>query len=283
MHLTPSAVSQQVRQLAAEVGVALLERDGRSVRLTPAALRLLEYSHLTAAAWEAVLSDLEEMGSDGRVRGPLPIGGFATAIPSLIVPAAAEMTTNHPDVELTVRETNTADSLTLLLQEAVDVAVIAAPGIPAGGDPRFEQRTLVDDPQDLVVALDSAILGRDAVQLNDLAQQRWIEPHIDQRRLIEAACAMEGFGPNFTHQADDWNAVLAMVASGMGVCLYPRMSPIGNALVRRVSLAGSSPPVRRVLTCIRSGSARRPAIAAYMACLDAQSGSGDRHCDGREQ
>ncbi|MFB9837268.1 LysR family transcriptional regulator, partial [Actinoallomurus acaciae] len=52
LHLTPSAVSHQLRQLARETGVALLEPDGRRVRLTPAGRALVAHADALHAGWE---------------------------------------------------------------------------------------------------------------------------------------------------------------------------------------------------------------------------------------
>ncbi|MDJ0362542.1 LysR family transcriptional regulator [Rhodococcus sp. H29-C3] len=269
MHLTPSAISQQIRQLSDDVGASLLEREGRSVRLTPAAHTLLRYSHRAAAVWEEARADLDLLVTgDERLTGHLAMCGFATAIPSLVAPTAHSLTKESNRVTVSVREASTAESLTLLLQQSVDVAVIAAPTNLPFGDPRFEQKTLLDDPQDLVAASNGPLGQLETGRLQDADREYWIEPHIDQRRLIEAACSMEGFVPNFRHQANEWNAVLALVKAGMGVCLYPRMAPLNTPGVHRIVLSGSNLPIRRVLTCVRAGSSRQPLISRTLQLLE---------------
>lgn len=267
MYLTPSAVSQQIRQLAEEVKADLLEREGRSVRLTPAAHRLLEFSYLASEAWEDTRADLETLSVGDRLSGHLSVSSFATAIPALVAPAASSLCSQTPEVTITVQEMGTTDSLDHLTQQTVDLAILAAPTNPPLDDPRFEQSNLVDDPQDLVVAQSSNITSQGVSRLRDVSDESWIEPHIDQRRLIESACEMEGFAPRFTHQANDWNAVLALVAAGMGLCLYPRMAPLDRSGVMRVPLTGTNLPIRRVLTCIRAGSGQRPVINAFLKSL----------------
>lgn len=122
MHLTPSAVSQQVRHLGTEVGTALLERRGRSVRLTPAARTLLRYAHQVVALWETTEAALDATGR--QLSGELTVCSFATAIPALVAPVAASLMAEHHDVTITVREASTADSLTELLHRDADIAVI---------------------------------------------------------------------------------------------------------------------------------------------------------------
>lgn len=265
MHLTPSAVSQQVRHLATEAGTPLLERRGRTVRLTPAARTLLGYAHQVVALWETTRAALDATGR--QLAGELAVCSFATAIPTLVAPVAAALTADNHDVRITVREASTADSLTELLHHDADIAVVPAPNNPPLDDPRFDQQPLLDDPQDLIVASDSPLASRDQVRLQDLSSATWIEPHRDQRQLIEASCAMEGFTPQFSHHADDWNAALGLVQAGLGVCLYPRLAPLTTTGVRRIQLAGPRQPVRRIQVCTRAGSGQLPLIAEVLRQL----------------
>ena len=91
---TPSAVSQSLAQLERETGVALLERDGRRVRLTPAA-------HGLVAATDRVLAELDaaeaELAAEHEtVRGEIVIGAFPSAAAGLVVPAVAELDGSIP-------------------------------------------------------------------------------------------------------------------------------------------------------------------------------------------
>src|SRR5690625_3770043 len=77
---SPSGYSRQLRGLADELGVELLEQHGRKVRLTPAAQRVVAYAHNTHAAWEETKSSLtEETGAR-----PLRLGAHPTALSALI-------------------------------------------------------------------------------------------------------------------------------------------------------------------------------------------------------
>src|SRR4051794_13584646 len=84
LHFTPSAASQQIRQLGRDLGVALLEPHGRRVRLTPSAQRLLRHADAIEARWEQAEVDLR--GCDGQPSGRLRVCGFASAISNLLTP-----------------------------------------------------------------------------------------------------------------------------------------------------------------------------------------------------
>ncbi|WP_052864193.1 LysR family transcriptional regulator [Streptomyces niger] len=269
LHLSPSAVSQQLRQLAGEVGVEILRREGRQVRITDAGHVLLGHADELYAQWERVRADL------GRhARSPyrtLRIGGFASSVGALLAPVAAELRTADETVETHIGETDTAESFRQLLSGQLDIAVlIPLADSPALDDPRFVQRPLLDELQDLVVPAGHRLAGRTGVTLLDAATEEWISAHHDQERLTRALCTAAGFAPRMTHHADEWQAVLSLVTHGLGVCLVPRLvSTSGHPGVVRVPVHGDPRPSRRVLTCVRRGSEEQESIARGLAALRA--------------
>src|SRR5690349_13444825 len=102
LHLTPSAVSQQLAALEREVGEPLVEPDGRSVRLTAVARVLVRRADEIFAQVESLRSELAEHA--GGERADLRIGSFATAITHLVAPAAARLRASHPGIRLEVSE-----------------------------------------------------------------------------------------------------------------------------------------------------------------------------------
>src|SRR5579862_3156000 len=95
---TPSAVSQQISALEREVGAELLERVGRGVRPTDAALLLCQHAERVLGAIEeaeAALSALRA-GKLGRLR----LGAFPTAGSALVPEAIAAFERIHPGVRL---------------------------------------------------------------------------------------------------------------------------------------------------------------------------------------
>src|SRR6187431_2824859 len=99
--LTTSTVSQQIAALAREVGTALVEPEGRRVRLTPAGRRLAEHAVTILAAVETARLDLDP---DAEPAGTLRVAGFASAVRRSLLPAMAELATSYPRVEVMVHE-----------------------------------------------------------------------------------------------------------------------------------------------------------------------------------
>jgi DNA-binding transcriptional LysR family regulator len=272
LHLTPSAVSQQLRQLAHEVDVPLLEPDGRRVRLTPAAITLLRHADEIAARWETARGDLQT--GSGRTAATLRLSGFTSSLRTLVVPAVEHLRVREPDLTVRVMEVETAVAFGRLLTGEIDISVtLPNQGGPPLDDPRFEQEPLLDEPLDLLVRRDHPLAGTGGVALEEVAREPWILPApgtCDHQEISAAACAAAGFTPKVAHEAMDWPAVATMVAAGLGVCLKPRLVRVPSELpVMAVPLTGRAAPHRRLLTCTRRGSRSQPHIAAGLDALTA--------------
>ncbi|MFF4367426.1 LysR family transcriptional regulator [Streptomyces sp. NPDC001594] len=265
LHMTPSAVSQQLTNLARQLGVVLLEAQGRGVRLTDAA-------HLVLRHTEAVFAQLERADAElagylaGEV-GEVRVGAFSTAIPSLVVPAVAALERDHPGVAVHIRETDAAESYDLLSTGAVDLALSLAAHTPGPTDARFTRFTLLEDPLDVALPPEHPLARTPLVRLADLSAERWIYGGSGPwSEITRSACEAAGFLPRQAHSASGWTAILAMVEAGMGVALVPRMvSSRASGVVVRV--LAHDRPTRHVFAATRRGAEAAPALAAVVRAL----------------
>jgi DNA-binding transcriptional LysR family regulator len=122
---TLSAVSRSLMQLEREVGVTLLERDGRRLRLTPAARGLVARADRVLEELDAAEAELA--AEHQAVRGNVVIGGFPSAAVGLVVPAIADLSERHPELSCTVREHEPEDGLPLLRSGELDVWISVCP------------------------------------------------------------------------------------------------------------------------------------------------------------
>ncbi|MER7376130.1 LysR family transcriptional regulator [Streptomyces lanatus] len=267
LHFTPSAASQQIRQLARDLDVVLLEPQGRGVRLTSAAESLLAHADAIAARWEEAELDLRAEYS--APAGQLRVSGFPMSVPVLLAPMAVRLRERHPRLTVRIRETGAPESFDLLFEGEADLAVVeVTPHNPTLGDARFDQQPLLDDPYDLVVHADHPLAGRERVDLAEAAHEDWIAPVLGSpcRPRVMEACGAAGFTPDVLHHALDWNVTAHLVAHRLGVALVPRLAQLTPHLpIARVRCTGD--PHRKVLTCTRRGCRERPAVAAALAEL----------------
>ncbi|MCU1644549.1 MAG: HTH-type transcriptional regulator TsaR [Nocardia sp.] len=271
LHLTPSTVSQQLRGLARDFDVELLEHVGRRVQLTPAAHALLRHADLLAAQGELARAELA--AHRAGIAGTLRLSAMPTALAAVVAPAAARLRDTHPRLTVSLIEDESTHCFELLLAGDCDIAVVLpAPGSPSPDDPRFEQRPLLAEPMDLLVPAGHRLAGRSAVSLIEAAEEPWITGRdwITHSLVVSAACAAAGFTPRIAGEAVHFVGVAAMVAHGFGVSLIARLALTPPELaVVRVPLRGDAVPVRRHLVAVRRGSADHPVIAAGIAALRA--------------
>src|SRR5215212_4686787 len=147
---SPSAVSQSLAQLEREAGVPLLERDGRRVRLTPAAIALVARTDRVLAELDAAEADLAT--EHAAVRGEITIGTFPSAGAALVTPAIVELSRRHPELSCAIREHEPEDGISLLRSGELDLLVSESydnvAGAPIGG---LDAHLLVTEPLLLVL------------------------------------------------------------------------------------------------------------------------------------
>lgn len=269
LHLTPSAASQQLRGLSRELGISLLEPQGRKVRFTPAAYTLLAHADILASQWEQAQAEMRAHADE--IAGHLRLCGFPTGVAALLAPAAAQLQDQHPRLVVHVAEVEPVEAFNLLLSGDGDLAVVQASDCPPQGDARFDQLPLLDEPMDLLVPADHPFATRPAVALAEAADEAWIvgAAGSSYHQHTVVTCAAAGFAPAIAHHAKEWISIFALVAQGLGVALVPRLGdvPLEHAAVR-VRMRGGVAPSRRLLTCVRRGSRDQPAIKGALGILD---------------
>ncbi|MBW8171721.1 LysR family transcriptional regulator [Ornithinimicrobium sp. Arc0846-15] len=269
LHYTPSTISAQLRSLAHDVGVPLMQRQGRTLVLTPAGSRLIDQAAELSYRWEQMHAEL--LAASPQAPQTLRLCGFSTAVASLLPGLAHRVMEAHPGSRVRIIEADPQECFELLLAGRANIAVVVTTaGLPRADDPRFEQRSLLSDPLDLLVPQAHPLADRTSVRLAETAQETWIMDHpgSTNHQLVLSACLAAGFTPNVGHAIVEWDAGAAMVHEGLGVALVPRLArlPAGYDIVR-VPLAGDPSPSRHIRTGIRAGSSHSPLIATALSCL----------------
>ncbi|WP_238782679.1 LysR family transcriptional regulator [Streptomyces monomycini] len=278
LHLTPSAVSQQLTGLARQLGVTLLEAHGRRVRLTDAAHLVLRHAEAVFAQLER--ADAELLGYLQGEAGEVRVGAFSTSIPALVVPAVRELRGSHPGLAVSVREAEAAEAYELLAEGSVDLALSLAAHAPTPRDPKFTRVALLADPLDVALPAGHPLADEPGLRLADLAGEQWIFGSSGPwSQITTTACEHAGFVPERAHAAADWDAILAMVGAGMGVALVPRMAMSGargrsepvrgesGAAAVAVRVLRADQPRRHVVAAVRRGAEGAPGLARVLAAL----------------
>ncbi|MBE1491735.1 LysR family transcriptional regulator [Plantactinospora soyae] len=264
---TPSAVSQQLAALQREAGVPLLEHTGRTVRLTPAGTALAQHTETVLAALEAATATLA--AAQAELSGTVHIGAFPSAVRTLLPPALVALGRDHPGLDLMVTELDPVAVPDALRDRRLDVALLHDYDIvPIAPDPALDSTPLLDETVFLAVPDDGVHLDPAGDPISAARNAAWIvgTPGTLCHTVAERVCHTAGFLPRVRHHADDFTAVLALVAAGQGVALVPQLGAIQPPPgVRLRPLAAH----RRTRIAYRRGAADHPAIAACVSALRA--------------
>ncbi|WP_431897415.1 LysR family transcriptional regulator [Nonomuraea sp. bgisy101] len=263
LHVTPSAVSQQLGALEHEVGHRLFARDGRGIRLTAVGRIMLAHADEVLAQLERAQAEVAAYttGSAGEVT----VASFATAISVVLAPAISALRVTAPALKIRVLDAEGDRGLTLLLDDEADLT-IAVEYRGAPDDQRLTRLPLYAEPFDLLLPVDHA----PASSLSEVASEPWIGPYPGNpvHDVITFACEREGFTPGFAHSSDDFRAVVALVGAGAGVALVPRMAlrdlDLSSVIVCRIP-----GPERRVFAAVRRGADLHPLLRPLLATLTA--------------
>jgi DNA-binding transcriptional LysR family regulator len=224
LHVTPSAVSQQITRLEAEEGVAVLDRNPRGATLTAAGRILAEAAERIESELVEARKSLAALG--GELSGRVTLAGFQTAIRAVVSPALGVLAEHHPGVELVVEEREPAESMRRLREGDADVVLLerdedADTHVPRG------QRDVVLLEEPWRVVLPSSVAT--PTQLSDLAGVTWLAAEAGTAAARALSRVAASLGPVTTrHVYYDFDVALALIAAGQGVGMLPALALQGE-------------------------------------------------------
>lgn len=258
LHFTPSAVSQQLSALEAEVGAPVLERVGRGVRLTEVGRVLVEHAGPLLAAESAARAAVERTRDEGAVT--LSVGVFASVAAGLMPTLFAELARSAPHLRLVTREVDPDAAVRDLRLGQLDLSfLLDYPEAAETWRPDVEFSYVGTDT--LAAALpDDGAVPAEPIELLQLADRDWIlaGTHTYFGRAARAACHQAGFDPKVAHEVDEQATALALVDAGAGVTL---VSDFGRPFVPdRTRIVRLRERISRRLLLARPASSQRPAV-----------------------
>ena len=193
---TPSAISQQIKRLERETGVAMVERLGRGVALTEAARQLVEDGHRLFGQLEVIESRLAQASGDPA--GAVRLVSFATALRGLVAPMVGDLARDLPGLGVTVIERDPADAVQMVAGGQADMAVVHDyVGVPVHRPAHVQGVAIGEDRVDVLLPADHPLAGRDEVRAGDLlltieAMKMENEIHADREATVKAVHVAPG-------------------------------------------------------------------------------------------
>ncbi|HEU4631650.1 MAG TPA: LysR substrate-binding domain-containing protein [Gemmatimonadaceae bacterium] len=259
LHLSQPAVSKAVLGLERQVGLPLLERGPRAVRVTEAGAALYERARELFAVERTAEDELRALrGLEG---GALRVGASTTVATYLLPPILGAFQARHPRVALHVTSGNTRAVARALLGRRLDVALVEGPV----DDARLTVEPWRDDELVVIAPPDHPLaVSRRAVPLAALAAEPFVfrERGSGTRAVTEAAFAAHDIRLRVALTLDSTEAVKQAVAAGLGLAAVSRAAAadqLALGCVRAVRATGLV--IRRRLTLLRL-TGRRPGAPA---------------------
>ncbi len=268
---TPSAVSQQVKRLERDTGVALLERVGRGVVLTEAGTRLVVASTPILADVERLRADLQLTAAvDGGVTGEIRLAAFSTVVRGLVTPVLTELAERHPGLRLPLRESEPWETIALVASGQRDLGIVHRWGGVALAMPDHLVATpLFTDVADIILHRDHPLAGREVLHPADLAAEPFVatfEATICRqwlRRLFDGVPN----APRIVHESMEFQNHLEIARAGLALALVPRLGrgELGPDLVAVPTADPAS--TRDVLAVHRRTQADSPALQVALEAI----------------
>ena len=267
---TQPAVSQQIARLEKQVGVKLIEREPRGIRLTPGGEVLVRHTETILAQVAAAEAELGEVAE--HARGRLRMAAFATAsghdrpargrrLPQAAPRHRGRAVADGPATSRS-RPCAAATSRSRITEEGGFDGDVDVSGL--------EVERLLEDHMWVSLPSNHPLATRRAIDLADLCDEDWMLACLSgtcaDSNVVLRACRDAGFEPRIAYTSDDYFAIQGLVASGMGVALIPGLglaSMRDDVAVRPVK--GRS-PYRRV-AAVTSGETVGGAVATMLECL----------------
>jgi DNA-binding transcriptional LysR family regulator len=217
MHVAQPGVSAQIRRLERELGQELLDRSGRSVRLTEVGAAILPYARAALAAVAGARLAADEL--TGLVRGHVAVGTVTSHnvdLPALL----AAFHDDHPAVGITLAENNSDHLIDAPCGGRLDAAIIALGATPP---PDLEIHIVADESIAAAVSHRDDLAKRSTIPLDALRDRPLISLPAGTgiRSHLDDACATAGFAPHIAFEASSPLVLVQLAARGLGVAIVP--------------------------------------------------------------
>lgn len=219
LSLSQPPLSLAVKQLEAEIGAKLFERDSRNVSLTPAGEALKQEAlFLLRRAEEArLLVKAVSEGKGARLRVGFGGSMLYRGLPDLIAAFRAV----SPNTELHLKELNTVEQIAAFGRDEIDLGFTLGRGIPSN----LQGFRYHSEPFVACLPVGHRRASTKRIALAKLDHEKFIffarDISPDYHQSIVAACLGVGFAPTIRHEVRHWMSVVSFVAHGIGVSLVP--------------------------------------------------------------
>src|SRR5256884_7777705 len=216
LHLSQPALSQQIKRLERELGLALFPRGPRTGEVTAAGPTFFGGARQLLADLERTVTQATRTAA-GR-QGELRIGYISAELFTVVPTLIAAIRAQAPEVALSLVEARTKDQLASLAGGRLDIGLIHQPTQPID---TIRVLPLLTEEVGIALPDGHRLCAFDRLTLAQLADEPFIlfprESEPDTYERVLRGCAANGFVPNVAHEAASTQTILGLVACGLGV------------------------------------------------------------------
>ena len=248
-------IQRAVRTLEQRLGVRLVERHGRRLRLLHAG-RVLSDQAAVVLRSRSVAVDAVQHAS-GRKLTRLTIGHNFSLGLDLVPALVAAVLERDAELQIGLQSGTTNDLIAKLLSGHIDAVVVSPPPI----EPDLEVIILPSEPSVLIVGASDPLAGRTSIDMAELRDRRFVTllDEAGSRQTTLQTCARAGFAPRITIETGDMVAIEGIVAAGLAISIVPsRLARHGHPRIVGIRINAPAPTDRAIgLAFFREARARR--------------------------
>jgi DNA-binding transcriptional LysR family regulator len=248
LHLSQPAISKSLNELERQLNLTLLDRGGRSLKLTDAGQTLYARARELFGVERIAEQELREIR--GLKRGVLRVASSTTIATYMLPPFLGRFHLRHPGIRIRASGANTRTVLGLLLESRVDVALVEGPV----SHPQVDVHPWRDDELVVISHPEHELLSRSDVDVAMLVREQFIvrEPGSGTREVSERALALHGARLTKTMRVGGTEAIKQAVAAGLGMAIVSRAAAADQLALGKIAvLSVNRLEMRRTLAQIK--------------------------------
>jgi DNA-binding transcriptional LysR family regulator len=264
LHLSQPALSRRIQKLEGTLGVQLIERDTRQLRLSPVGRDFFFKAKRVLDELDAAVLGISELAD--RVSGEVTIAAVPTATYYFLPRVIEDFNAQYPRIRIRILDLSANDVLEAVKRGQAEFGI----NLLGAQEPDLDFEPLLRDPFLLVCRKDHPLAGLDQVSWADIAPHRFITVgRLSGNRIImDAALADLPVRPRWFYEVQHLSTSLGLVEAGLGVVAVPRLAaPAGQHAVLVVRPL-VEPVVTRIMGIIRRhGATLSPAAQQFHQIL----------------
>lgn len=273
MHMSPSAVSRSIKRMEDELGQRLLERDNRSVRLTPAGRQFLEYAKQSLSQWQRFNATVKQEAE--LIRGEVSVFCSVTAVYSVLSAILEPFRYQYPGIDIKLHTGDQEEAINRIQSGFEDVAICSRPDKLSS---RLQFQTLLHSPLLFIYPANSCAV-EETIRVCLLSEQALPWPELPfiltergvARSRLDHWFREQGVKPDIYAQVSGNEAIVSMVGLGFGVGVVPELVLSGSPMRDKVQVLDIQPPLTpfAVGVCALAQRLENPQLRAFWECAKA--------------